>query len=159
MIFGANMTPQKSTKPLLYTWFWPYHQDKIGCVINAKLILGSKNNKRKAKRKQNTPHHVLCSAKAKEKGERQPFHQENKNTRQNHSLNFSLFVSRPNSPLTQPKAKTHLNKKESKDKQEKRRRKEEGGASKQVYLQELHQTQVYHVHNAISKLGVSNLMP
>ena len=57
-----------------------------------------------------------------------------KNTRQNHSLNFSLFVSRPNSPLTQPKAKTPLNKKKIKEKtrrkeEERRKKEDEGKAS------------------------------
>ena len=112
----------------------------------------------KEKQKENKPPH-LAYLSAKREQEREKEHSWKKARNKVISL-FSLIVSRPNTSISTKNLKTYLNKKKSKEKarrkEEERRKKEEEGQSKQLNLQNLHQTQVYHVHNAISKVGVFN---
>ena len=136
-------------------------QDLIGdrLAINVILKIESRLQKEKKNKTQTPP--MACSANSRKERKRKKYSKSKKARIQSKTfLSFSLKTSRPNTSLLNQKLKTHSNKKKGKEKwsnkQEKRRRKEEGGASKQVYLQELHQNQVYHVHNAISKVGVSN---
>ena len=106
------------------------------------------------------PHLAYLSAKREQ--EREKVHSWKKARNKVISL-FSLIVSRPNTSILNQKLKTHPNKKKNKEKairkEEEKRKKEEEGQSKQLNLQNLHQTQVYHMQNFISKVGVSNSMP
>ena len=114
------------------------------------------DNKNKSKKKTNPPPPSISRPKESKKERMKHFVQTQD------KVIFSLFPhisSRPTPSIPTKNLKTHPNKKKSKEKarrkEEERREKEEEGQSKQLNLQTHHQTQVYHVHIAISKVGVS----
>ena len=103
----------------------------------------------KERQKENTkspPQGYLSAKIRKERKREKAIVQEQESKARTFLSSFPHTKLSANIPLPNQKFKTHPNKKKGKEKgsnkQEKRRRKEEGGASKQVYLQELHQTQV-----------------